>query len=88
MNTAEQERTARTDREILLSNLAAAQDEPTRLFIEQLLQKSLFYIRGLMLAQAMDLCSVPDCLSEGRETRNGKQWCARHSDEQRNEDCA
>jgi hypothetical protein len=76
MNTAEQERTARADHEILLVNLAAAQDESTRLFIELLLQKSLFHIRGLMLAQAIDLCSVPDCLSEGREIRNGKQWCA------------
>jgi len=72
----------------LLANLALAQDEPTRLAIEQLLLKSLFYIRGLMVTQGRDLCSVPDCLNEAGETRNGKKWCTRHAVEQQNEDCA
>ena len=74
MNPAQRERAARADREILLANLAAAHDEPTRLVIEQLLLKSLFYIRGLMVTQGMAPCSVPDCLKEASETRNGKQW--------------
>jgi hypothetical protein len=59
MNALEQERSARVDHEILLANWAGAQDEPARRFIEQLLQKSLIYVRGLMLSQAMNLCSVP-----------------------------
>ena len=88
MNPAERERAARAERKILLANLARAQDEETRLFIEWLLLKSLFHIRGLMLAQGTDLCSVPDCISEGRETHDGKKWCARHAAEQPNEDIA
>ena len=88
MNTAQRERTARADREILLANLAAAHDEPTRLVIEQLLLKSLFYIRGLMVTQGMAPCSVPDCVNEASETRNGKQWCARHAAEQQIDESA
>ena len=79
MNPAQRERAARADREILLANLAAAHDEPTRLVIEQLLLKSLFYIRGSMVTQWMTPCGVPDCLNEASETRNGKQWCTRHA---------
>jgi len=88
MDPAERERTARADREILLANLTLAQDEPTRLAIEQLLLKSLFYIRGLMVTQGTDPCSVPNCLGEGRENRNGKKWCTRHAVEQQNDDSA
>jgi hypothetical protein len=88
MNASYQERAARADREILLANLALAMDEPTRLLVEELLQKNLFYIRGLMLAQAIDLCSVPDCLSEGCERRNGQKWCAQHASDQQSENIA
>ena len=88
MNAAERERAARADREILLANLALAQDKQIRLMIEQLLLKSMFYIRGLMVTQGMDPCSVPDCLSEAGESLNGKKWCNRHAVEQQNEDCA
>jgi hypothetical protein len=85
MNTAERERTARAEREILLANLAEAQDDQTRLVIQQLLQKSLSNIRGVMVSQAMNLCNVPGCLNEARETCHGEQWCALHAAEQQNQ---
>ena len=88
MNARDRERAARADHEILLANLALAKDEPSKLLIGELLQKNLVYIRGLMLTQGIDLCGAPDCLSEGRESRHGQKWCARHASEQQDEDIA
>ena len=51
--------------------------------------QEVYRLRAKLLNEAMDVCTVPECIHPGIVTLEGKQWCESHAEEFRTvQNCA
>jgi hypothetical protein len=43
--------------------------------------QEVYRLRAKLLNEAMDVCTVPECIQPGIVTLEGKQWCESHTAE-------
>jgi hypothetical protein len=73
----------RTHHQRLSSQLEAmSNDDPNRSQVAGELRTLVVALRGKMVNEAMDVCSVPDCVEAGTVMVGNKQWCRFHAERQ------